>query len=160
MSQTKFVEFGSDGFWAYDVALGVFLKHLIDAAEKNEQVVTPWLRQAVSSWRVAACIQDLGQPLEVGWSASQRQTFAALAEEACATLAARESISAEEIIQWPILEDERISPRGAKEVFTAPVVELGRAMIALVSGQLPPAPEGQIWLYGAPEGRQTLGWNR
>jgi len=158
MSKSKFVRFGNEGFWAYDVALGVFLKHLIDAAESNEQIVTPWLSQAVSSWRVTACIQDLGESLQEDWSASQRLAFVAMAEQACAILASRESIPAQEIISWPILEDERIFPRGATEVLTAPVVELGQAMIALVCGQLTPAPKGQIWLYGTPEGRQTLGW--
>ena len=83
-----------------------------------------------------------------------------MAEQACAILASRESIPAQEIISWPILEDERIFPRGATEVLTAPVVELGQAMIALVCGQLTPAPKGQIWLYGTPEGRQTLRWER
>jgi hypothetical protein len=157
MSKTKFVSFGDKGFWAYDVALGVFLKYLIDAAEKNEQVVTPWLSQAVSDWRVMACIQDFGEPLKVGWSASQRQAFVAFAEEACTNLANRESIPASEIVSWPIFEDDRIFTRGATEVHTGPVVELGRAMIALVRGELPDAPKGEIWLYGTPEGLTTLG---
>ena len=38
-----------------------------------------------------------------------------------------------------------------------PVVELGRAIIELVSGELPEAPEGKFWFYGTPTGRQTLG---
>lgn len=158
LSQTKFVEYDGRGFWAYDVALGVFLKHLIDAAQASEQADTAWLSCAISDWRIVACVQDIGRTLETGWSLEQRQTFLALAEEACASLATRESIPAEEIVSWPILEDFRIFTRGADEVFTAPVVELGRAIIALVSGQLPEAPEGQIWLYGAPQGRITIGW--
>ncbi|HKV95735.1 MAG TPA: hypothetical protein VJW20_24550 [Candidatus Angelobacter sp.] len=50
-----------------------------------------------------------------------------------------------------ILDDIRIFTRGATEVFTAPIVELGRAIIALVRGELPEAPKGQILLYGAPK---------
>src|SRR5208282_5292365 len=79
-----------------------------------------------------------------------------LAEDACARLAARESIPAEEIVRWHLLEDLRIFPRGATEVLTAPVVELGRAIIALLSGRLPEAPEGKHWFYGTPTGRETL----
>lgn len=35
MTATQFIEYERDGFWAYDVVLGVFLKHLIDAAEAS-----------------------------------------------------------------------------------------------------------------------------
>src|SRR5258708_325608 len=156
MSQTMFVQFGNEGFWAYDVALGVFLRPLIDAAEASRQTDTTWLSGAVRSWREAACISDFGLTLDANWSAAQRQTFIALAEEACARLATRESIPAEEIVHWQILEDLRIFPRGATEVLMAPIVELGGAIIALVSGRLPKAPEGQTWFYGTPTGRETL----
>jgi hypothetical protein len=43
------------------------------------------------------------------------------------------------------------------EVHTAPIVELGRAIIELVSGELPEEPDGKFWFYGTPDGRQTLG---
>src|SRR6267378_1916336 len=109
VSRTQFVEFGNDGFWAYDVALGVFLKHLIDAAEASGQTDPTWLSGALWSWRVA-CISDFGLTLDADWSAAQRQTFVALAEEACARLATRESIPAEEIVHWQILEDLAFFP--------------------------------------------------
>lgn len=101
-------------------------------------------------------MSDFGLTLDANWSVAQRQTFVTLAEEVCTMLAARESIPVEEIVRWKLLEDLRIFPRGATEVFTLPVVELGGAIIALISGRLPEAPEGQTWLYGTPEGRQTL----
>jgi hypothetical protein len=158
VSQTKFIAYGEQGFWAYDVALNIFLKHLIDATETNEHAETEWLSGAISAWRVA-CVPDFGLTLETNWSPPQQHTFIELANKACAELAARESISAEEIISWPILKELRICPRGAQPVFTGPIVELGQAIIALISGKLPNAPKGQIWLYGTPEGRQTIGWN-
>jgi hypothetical protein len=167
VSKTKFVEYGNRGlrahgviplgFWAYDVALNVFLKYLIDAAEASDQANTEWLSTAIADWRLA-CVPDYGLTLDANWSTEQRQAFLALAEEACTRLAERESIPAEEIVSWPILDDIRIFTRGAMEVYTAPIVELGRAIIALVRGELPEAPEGQIWLYGAPGGRLTIGW--
>jgi hypothetical protein len=103
-----------------------------------------------------AAIPDIGLTLGAGWSAEQWQTFVALAEDACARLANRVSIPAEEIIAWPILDDVRIFPRGASEVDTAPVVELGRAIIALLSGELPDAPSGKSWLYGTETGREAI----
>ena len=57
-----------------------------------------------------------------------------------------------------MLDDMRIFPRGAKEVETAPVIELGRAIITMMSGELPEPPEGTIWLYGTVKGRDTIGW--
>ena len=159
MSKAKFVEFGGRGFRAYDVALGVFLKHLVDAAEASGQAGATWLSRAVSAWRVAACIQDLGLTLESGWSEAQRAAFVGFAEDACARLATRNSIPAGEIVSWKILEDQQIFPRGDEEVLTAPVVELGRAIVALITGRLPDAPKGKIWLYGTPAGRETIGWN-
>jgi hypothetical protein len=157
VSKTQFVEYATQGFWAYDVALGIFLKHLIDAAEATDQADTPWLSSAISSWRVVACISDYGLTLDADWSAAQRQTFITLAEDACSSLAKRVSIPAEEIVAWPILDDLRIFPRGATEVLTAQVVELGRAIIALVSGDLPEAPHGKTWFYGTTTGRVTIG---
>ncbi len=154
MSKTKYVEYAGRGFWAYDVGLGVFLKHLIDAAEASDEAGTAWLSTAVSSWRDAACIPDIGLTLDAGLSAMQRQAFVALAEDACARLAKRLSIPAEEIVAWPMLDNLRIFPRGAPEVDTAPVVELGCAFIALVSGELPEAPAGNVWIYGTEAGRQ------
>jgi len=156
VSRTKYIRSGSRGFWAYDVALDVFLKHLIDVAEASDQAKTEWLSAAIESWRVA-CIPDYGLELDPGWSPAHRQTFVALAEEASARLAQRASIPAEEIVGWRVLDDLRFYTRGDTEVVTAPVVELGRAIVALVSGELPEAPSGTVWLFGTPEGRQTIG---
>ena len=38
---------------------------------------------------------------------------------------------------------------------TAPVIELGRAFIELVSGELPEPPAGKIWIYGTETGREV-----
>ena len=159
MSKTQFVRYGTQGFWAYDVALGIFLKHLIDAAEVSDQAKSSWLSEAISGWRAVACISDYGLTLDAQWSAERRQAFLTLAEDACSRLAKRSAIPAEEIVAWPLLDDLRMDSRGAAEVLTAPVVELGRAIIALVSGELPEAPPGETWLYGTPVGRQTINGN-
>ncbi len=159
MSATQFVKYAGRGFWAYDVAVGVLLKYLLDAAQKSGEAHTAWLSEAMSHWRVWAVISEYGFTLDERWSAGERKTFIALAEQACAAIETRNSIPAEEIVSWPFVDDLRIFPRGAKEVLTAPVVELGRAMIALLLGELPEAPEGGAWLFGAPDGRSTIQMN-
>lgn len=150
-------------FWAYDVAAGVFLKHLIDEAEASVHANEPWLSKAVSSWRVQASITEFGLTLEEEWSSAQRAIFIELAEDACKKLEIRESIPAKEVASWPMTDKLRIFPRSATEVLTAPIIELGRAIIALVYGNLPPSPKGEAWFYGTPTGRSTIqmdpSWN-
>jgi hypothetical protein len=157
VSNTQFVSYSKNGFWAYDVALGIFLKHLIDAAEASDLEESPWLSDAIPWWRTVACISDYGLTLAEGWSEAQHKTFIALAEDACQRLANRAAIPAKEIIAWPLLGDLRIFPRGATEVATGPVIELGRAVIALLSGTLPEPPTATAWLYGTDGGRRALG---
>ena len=156
MSKTQVVKFAGRGFWAYDVAVGVFVKFLLDAAYESGETNSPWLSEAMSSWRVWAVVSDYGFTLDEHWSPEQRKTFIALAERACNELASRKSISAEEILGWPFPDDLRIHPRGATDVATAPVVELGKAMIALLRNELPEAPKGEAWFFGTPAGRGTI----
>ena len=155
MSWKKHVNFAGRGFWVYEVALGVFLKYLIDAAEACDQAKTPWLTERISDWRVSACIGDLALSLDDEWSAAQRGTFIALAEEACSMLSKRASIPAEEMMAWRVLDGEGISTRGETEVPTAPVIELGRALISLVSGEFPEEPDGHWFIYSL-SGRGTI----
>ena len=76
----------------------------------------------------APSIADISLKLDESWSPAQRRTFVALAEDAT-RLATRTPIPAEEIVAWPLLDDLRIYPRGATEVLTAPVIELGHGLI-------------------------------
>ena len=159
MTATKGIKFEGRFFWAYDVAAGVFLKYLIDEAEASEQAGEQWLSDAVSHWRVQAAITECGLTLEEHWSSTQRQIFIKLAEEACKKLATRESIPAKEIASWPLTDELRIFPRSATEVLTAPIIELGHAIIVLVSGKLPRPSKGEAWFYGTPTGRSTIRMN-
>jgi hypothetical protein len=101
--------------------------------------------------------------LDSRWSVEQKKTFITLVENACTAIAARTLLSAEEILSWQLLDDLRIELRGAQTVDTAPIVELGHAIAALVCGTLPDAPKGEAWFFGAPEGRATIrmrtSWN-
>jgi|SRR5215813_9827153 len=156
MSATKGIKFEGRFFWAYDVAAGGFLKHLIDEAEASEHSQEPWLSKAVSSWRVQAAITEVGLTLDEEWSGTQRQIFIRLAEGACKKLATRESIPADEVASWPLVDELRIFPRSRTEILTAPVIELDHAIIALVSGNLPRSPRRKAWFYGTPVGRSTI----
>jgi len=157
MSKTKHVEYRDSWFLAYDVALEIFLKHLIDVAVPH--AATPgneWLTEAISKWRVVAAIPDFGLEIDSTWSPPQIDVFTQLANQACDLLADRDYIAADEISAWQILDDLRIEPRGESEVSTASVVELGRAIIALVRGTAPAPPAEKTWLYGAPDGRTAI----
>jgi hypothetical protein len=157
MSKTKFVEFRDHGFWTYDVGLAVFLKHLIDVAvPRSSSSNGTWLADAILDWRRVAVIPDIGLDVDASWSASQLATVIELIDEACARLAERDEYSADEITSWVLFDDLRIFPRGHLQLRTAPVVELGQALAALIEGRLPVAPAGQYWLYGAPNGRMAV----
>jgi hypothetical protein len=45
VSKTQYAEYGDRGFWTYNVALGIFLKHLIDADEASHPMLlaTVWI---------------------------------------------------------------------------------------------------------------------
>ena len=156
MSRTQSVAFEHRGFWAYDVAVGVLLKHLIDAAEESTDVNTEWLSEAVSNWRIWAVAGDFEVTFNQRWSAEQRATLIALIEEACAALAKRDFIPAEEVVSWTFVDNLRIHPRGATAVLTAPVVELGRAIIATLRDELPEPPRGEAWFFVTETGRSTI----
>jgi hypothetical protein len=83
VSKTKYVRYTNRGFWTYDVALEIFLKHLIDAAEASDQAATPWLSTSISEWREIASNLDIGLTLDEGRPPAQQRTLVALAEDAC-----------------------------------------------------------------------------
>jgi hypothetical protein len=149
VTKTQFVEYEGRGFWAYDVGLGVFLKHLIDAAEASGQAADPWLEETVAWWRVVACVSDYGLDLGPPTDA-QRQLLIAL------KLAKRPSIGADEIASWDASDGLKIFTRGAAEVETGPVIELGQAIAQLLAGTLTEAPPNTWWFYGTPEGRDII----
>ena len=157
MSSKQFVEFRGNGFWAYDVVLGVFLKHLIDAATSRlDPIPDAWLSDAVASWRVVAAISDYGLSLDGTWSPQQLDTFTELADEACNALSWRDEIPAEEIETWEMVEGVRCFARGLPAVKTASAIRLGRAIIQLIDGTLPEAPPGTSWFFATDENPRTI----
>jgi hypothetical protein len=161
LSKSSFVDYqGNGGFWAYDVALGIFLKHLIDAAEEHAAASGEgWLREEAADWRrIAGLVETIGLDLDCDrtWTMAQRDVFVNVVKKACANLAQRNQIPAAEIETRPIFEDLRLSTRGEAVVATAPIVELGRAIVSLIQGTLDDPPTNTLWYYGWPEGRLTM----
>jgi hypothetical protein len=154
LSKTQGVTFYSDFFWAYDVALGVFLKHLIDVAKAHPEEGK--LSEEVLTWGTAYLYGlNLSDTFR---SAADIETFISFASEACSRLKIRSFFPAEEVMSWMLADEPalHISPRGDSQIATGPVVELGQAIVALISGRLDEPPPGYLWLYGLPDGRQTL----
>lgn len=157
MSRTKSVTYKEISFWAYDVALGIILKFLVDTAlQCSDPQYRGWLLKNVQQWRVHAITSDFAFEFDSQLSAEQLELILQLMHESCVELAKRESISAGEMKSWNILDGEGLFTRGHPEFPTAPVVELGRAMQELLRGTLPPAPRGTWWFYGTETGRHTI----
>jgi hypothetical protein len=159
MSQTLFVRFRDDGFWAFDVVSAVFLKHLIDATTPHlERHDEPWLADAVAKWRFNAVCGDLGLFLDDSWSHEQITTFTGLARVACDALSKRDKIPAEEIQSWQMIdrEDGCCFARGLPAVTTASAMRLGEALIKLVNGTLAEPPPGRWWFFATEDCATTI----
>lgn len=157
MSKTLYVEFRGQGFWAFDVVSGIFLKHLLDVADPRI-VDRPgqWLAEATSHWRFNAVCGDCGLFLDDNWSAEQVRAVRELATSACELLSQRREISAEEMSSWSLLNGEGVFPRGYESVTTRSAIQLGQAIIQLLDGSLPEAPPGTWWFYGTEESPRTM----
>lgn len=138
----------------YDVLHDIFLKYLIDEAQAfdvggvHSRVEPSWLAAEIECWRGCAAIPDIAASFDEGWSDDQRRLVAALAERACATLIQRPFISAAEMRSWNVLDGiAGIEPRGEENVPTAPVAEVGRAVIALLRGEQIEPPASGDWYY-------------
>ena len=157
MSKSVYIEWRNNGFWVYDVALGVLLKHLIDSAtESVKRNPAPWLNQSIERWRVQAVVSDPGMYLDENWSTNQVQHFINLLEDCCESLSSRHAFSADEMQAWDILDGEGIDARGDNEFPTNVVMELGLAIVALLKGALPDPPDRTWWFYGTRTGRTTI----
>jgi hypothetical protein len=132
------------------------LKHLIDvASSRSMNLDCKWLGSEIINWCLAAVVPDIGWKINSSWSTSQIAVFAELVNQACLDLSRREFYMAPEIASWVLLDDLAVYSRCEAQVYTAPIMELGQAIIALVNHYLPKPPVGKQWIYGAPEGRTT-----
>jgi hypothetical protein len=115
------------------------------------------LSDALDQLRVLAVVADLGFVIEMSWPIDGVDLLRSLLVEVSRRLAARGTLTADEVATWNVLDGDTIDLRGAEVVDLAQVVELTQATIELIDGTLAQPPAGTWWLYGFPGGRSTVG---
>ncbi len=95
--------------------------------------------------------------LDLGLTDEQRQVIVRLIEQAGERLSQRELITASEAAQLEIEPGVTVLWRPADAVPTEPILDLSKALAALVQGILPHAPAGHWWLIGLDSDRQIIG---
>ena len=147
MSQSTLVRFRGGKFWAYDVAVGVLLKYVIDRAVDGPAEL--WLTAAVERWRWETVVNEFGVHLDGNWSDRQVRAVDGLFAAACRDLSVRGPITAAEVETpaWDLLPDEPgrthdLGPglRGADRFEPDRAVQVGRGVRFLLAGSLPPLP--------------------
>ncbi|SRR6266496_2291937 len=157
MSKTTPVEFRGRGFWAFDVSLSILLAELIDIAEALEpEQRPPWLADVLPQLRIHAVVGDFLFDLDFDLEDEPLDEFIALIAEASRRLRQRRTVTAAEAAEWRVLDDETVLWRSADAVDTAPIAELGEAIIQLLQGTLPPPPAGTWWSFGFSGGPGTV----
>jgi hypothetical protein len=158
MSKTTPVEFRGRGFWAFDVSLSILLAELIDVAEAlGSDQRPPWLAGALPTLRVHAVVgADFLFSPDLGLEGGQLDELIGLVAEASRRLRQRRTVTAAEAAQWQVLDDHTVIWRPAAAVETAPIAELGQAIIQLLQGTLPSPPPGTWWYFGLSGGPRTI----
>lgn len=155
MSKLVSVEFVGNGFWAYDVSLSILLAEMIGVAEETSELPR-WLVGVLGKLRVHAVVPDLLLDLDFGLDEAQLDAFLTLLNDAKGRLLRRKIVTAGEAAEWRVLEDHKVLWRGADKVATAPIAELGEAMIQLIRGTIQVAPSGTWWCFGVEDGPRTI----
>jgi hypothetical protein len=145
-------------FWVFDVARAIWMKDLIDAAVRRRFDEPPfWMATEIPDWRVTASISDYAWILDDKWSRDQERDFLDVADDACAALSCQPELDAAEVTRWTLVDELPLTTRPIHgPIETGPLVELGRAVIDLVTDQLEPPPDGEVWCFGFPQGRSTI----
>jgi hypothetical protein len=157
MSQTTYINFRGNGFWAYDVVSSVFLRFMINAAiERTAANTDEWLNDTLENWRVNAVTPDLGFYLDDDWPHTKIATVVELCQRAAETIRIGGDISASDVESWPILDELRIFPRGYDPVPAEPVARFGDAVVALLENTLPKPPGRHAWFFTLGENVGTI----
>jgi hypothetical protein len=158
MSRTAPIEYDGQMLWAYDESRGIWMKHLIDAIV--DIAPDAWTDAELDGLRATASLGSAAA-WTIELTAEQRPHFLAAARQATDRLAAEDFLSRSEAQTRYMLEDlPLIRHSGGHELIaTAPLVQLGNAVIALVEGTLEPPPPRNAW-YFTDDGRETIrmGW--
>jgi hypothetical protein len=159
VSKTVPVGFRTTRFWAYDVSLSILLAETVGVAQETEQGrLAPWLAGVLDRLRVQAVVgSSFALDLDLEVDDAQREQILGYVLEACRRLRRRGTVTATEAYRWNVMPDEPVIWRGADAVDTAPIADLGEAIIALIRGTLPAPPPGTWWFFGVDDGPRTIG---
>jgi hypothetical protein len=156
VSKTVAVEFRGRCFWAFDVSLSILLRETVVLGARTTD--GDWLGPVLAELRHAAIGGSTrGLDLDLGVTDEQRQVVVRLIEQAGERLSQREFITASEAAQLEIEPGVTVSWRPADAIPTEPIVDLSKALSALVRGTLPHAPAGHWWCIGQDIDWQVIG---
>jgi len=157
MTKKAGVSFRGKSFWVYDVVGGVFLWHLIQAAETHRQDTSiPWLENSIESWRIAAAITELAYFADDNWTQEQTNLILRFCGDAISAIRDHGDFSKAEISTWQLGQELRIFTRGLDPVPSEPVVRFGEALVLLLKEELPAPPELHWWFYGTEDSPKTI----
>jgi hypothetical protein len=164
VSRTVAVTCGSQEFWAYDLALGIWLKKALDEIARQGWQGEPSPAAAeLSDWATVAVLGS-SSVLDLtprSLTLARQDNFEGIATGIETWLESRERLSGPELAEWRLLDDAPISRADAPAVVengteTAPVIDLGRALVSAVLGVLPPPPPATWWAIGFASERTTI----
>lgn len=157
MSSTATVEFGGRGLWAYAGSLAILLATVIKLAEDlPSDRRSSWLPDMLDTMKASAVVTDFGLVIDESWHGERVDLLATLVAKANQQLRDQATISEAEVAHWNVLDGDTVTWRGSPIVDTAPVVDLGMAIIQLIDGTLPYPPPGTWWYYGVDGGPSTI----
>jgi hypothetical protein len=165
VSRTKTIEYAGRAVWVIDDALAVLMTYMLDALGDRDPSDQPaWLTEQIPDLRVTAGVSDYGWTIDRGSSltGARARELIALVEDACQRLASDHPIPLDEALTWKMLDDLPVIGRPnlwGDPINIEPVLELGRAIVALIDGTLEPPPAGTWWCFGWPSGRTTIRMN-
>jgi hypothetical protein len=157
MSKITTISYRGRKIYAYDIGRGVLLAEIARVAEESPAVNQyPWLAERLRTLRVRVLVDDYEFSLDADWP-DEQELLVELIATANQRLADRKVITAQEAMEWRVLDNHVLPWRGSEPEPTAPIVDIGDAIIQLIRGTLPPDPsDGRHWCFGFPGGPQPI----
>jgi len=160
VSKTVAVTNGEVSFWAYDLALGIWLKLFCDEV-RSQGWAGPGatFESDVREWELTAVLgANRGLDLAREWTIEKRLMFDEAARRVQQALAAGDHLGSDEINSWRLLDGQPIARAGTLggRLQAEPILDLGEALMGLVAGNLASAPPGTWWMIGYSPERTTI----
>jgi hypothetical protein len=158
VSATVGVSFRGRSFWARDVSLSIFAYEILSL--RPDTTDKEWLSDVLRELSVVGRLgADFGLNLDLldpPLNDEQAGILICIVRHAVRRLELRRTITDAEAATMVFEPDRsvgfepdcRVIWRSEDEVSTAPIVELGNALIKLLDGTLPQPPKGTWWAFG------------